>query len=137
MRELWAKRIAILTGLLVLAIAIAFARHQNPVQRTASPTPTQDIPAENQAQIETGRSIYEEQGCARCHSIAGQGNLRHPLDGIGTTLSKEEIVIWITAPRELADRLPERAFRAKQAYRTLTAEQLEALVLYLQSLRSR
>ena len=32
---------------------------------------------------EAGRNIYNQQGCARCHSIGGKGNPRNPLDNIG------------------------------------------------------
>lgn len=135
MRELWAKRIAIFTGLLVLALALAFARHQNPPSRAIAHAPAPQIHEGQSALIETGRKVYAESGCARCHAIAGQGNPRYPLDGIGAQLSQEEMLFWITAPDEMADMLPERAFRAKQSYRDLPRSQLDALIAYLMSLQ--
>ena len=74
-----------------------------------------------------------KQGCARCHSIAGRGNPRSPLDGVGARLSAVEIRRWITPPQEPAA-LPDN-FRAWHANLPLTEPQREALVAYLLNLR--
>ncbi|MEW5755307.1 MAG: cytochrome c [Pseudomonadota bacterium] len=135
MRELWAKRIAIFTGLLVATLALVFAWQHNPPKKKAGGTPIHAPAASQNDLIESGRKVYEELGCARCHAIAGQGNPRHPLDGVGAVLSAEELVLWITAPEEMREMLPESVFRVKQAYRTLTQARLDALVAYLKSLQ--
>lgn len=134
MRELWAKRIAIFTGLLVLALAIGFAWRQNPAPRTVARAPA-EAAGEQGVQFEDGRLVFAQQGCARCHAIAGRGNPRHPLDGVGLLLTREEMLLWITAPEEMREMLPEQAFAAKQAYRDLPPPQLDALADYLMSLR--
>ncbi len=81
------------------------------------------------AQVARGKQVYTEQRCQRCHSIAGAGNRRYPLDGIGSRLTAGEIRKWIVAPREMNPKV------SKRAYDKLPAADLEALVVYLQSLK--
>ena len=136
MREKWAQRIALLTGGVVLALAVIFARSQNPPDRVPparAPVTTPVTPAADPALVESGRRVYTKQGCARCHSIAGRGNPRSPLDGVGARLSAVEIRRWITPPQEPAA-LPDN-FRAWHANLPLTEPQREALVAYLRNLR--
>jgi mono/diheme cytochrome c family protein len=82
-----------------------------------------------------GEVVYEEQKCALCHSIAGKGNPRGSLDGVGTKLSAEDIKQWIVNPREMtaktkADRKP-----PMKAYPNLSPADVDALVAYLQTLK--
>ncbi|HEY5683030.1 MAG TPA: cytochrome c [Sulfuricaulis sp.] len=128
MREKWAQRIAMLTGGLVAVLAVVFAYFQNPRHR---PSPTAAPPADVVLSplVESGREVYALKGCARCHAIAGRGNPRIPLDGVGARLSEEEIRLWITPPVR-----PDKSFQADHANVELTAVQREALTAYLRSL---
>jgi mono/diheme cytochrome c family protein len=144
MREQWARNIAISTGVLVVLLAILFARMQNPLvptdgavgeaiteQPTSAVLPKAD--GREQAVISAGRSVFEANNCMGCHSIAGEGNPRYPLDGVGNRHTGKAIRQWILAPAELKDQIPAGAFQVKQAYRNLPSEDVEALVAYLQS----
>lgn len=146
MREQVARNIALLTVVLVVLLAVMFAMVQNPpepppitVGETASrPAPSAALSisdVEKQELIAAGRRVFEAQGCMRCHSIAGEGNPRNPLDGVGERRTAEAIRQWILAPAELKDQLSARAFQAKQTYRNLPSEDLGALVAYLQNLK--
>lgn len=139
MREQWARNIALMTGVLVVVLAIIFAMIQNPsepplntVEESASssspPATLSEPDVEKQALIAAGRRVFEAQRCARCHSIAGEGNPRNPLDGVGERLTAEAIRQWIIAPAELQDQLSARVFQAKQAYRNQSPEDLDTLV---------
>jgi len=139
MRETWARRIALLTGGLVLALAVVFALSQNPPDRAlparappVTPAAAPIAPADA-ALVESGRRVYTEQNCARCHAIAGRGNPRSPLDGVGARLSAAEIRRWIAPSQEAATL--SNSFQARHANLTLTEPQREALVAYLRSLR--
>lgn len=81
------------------------------------------------AAIERGRQVYTQRRCQACYSIAGVGNTRYPLDGVGSRLTAEEIRKWIVAPREMNPTV------RKKAYDKLPAVDLDALVAYLQSLK--
>ena len=69
-----------------------------------------------------------------CHSAAGEGNPRFPLDGVGKRRSAEAIRQWILASAELEDQMPAGAFQVKQGYRHLSPEDIDALIAYLQSI---
>lgn len=145
MRERWSKILTVVTGALVLLLAYAVADLRNPSERAAaSPAPPPQAAAAPQAasapasaadasQASSGKKIYGREGCARCHSIAGEGSPRSPLDGVGERLSAEEIRKWIVAAPELEDELSGRVFRTKQAYGKLPEAELAALVSYLQA----
>jgi mono/diheme cytochrome c family protein len=81
------------------------------------------------SRIERGRTVYVEQKCQACHSIAGMGSRRYPLDGVGSKLSADDIRKWIVAPREMNPKVSKRAFDS------LPPPDLEALVAYVSSLR--
>jgi thiosulfate/3-mercaptopyruvate sulfurtransferase len=143
MREQWARRIALLTGLLVFLLAAVFAVTQNPIEPPDSAQSRAPLPAGERAEpavldpqrIEAGREVYRQQTCARCHSIAGEGNPRGPLDGVGARRSADELRDWIIGAEALQGEIPERAFRLKQEYKVLSSDDLDALVIYMQSLR--
>jgi len=83
---------------------------------------------------EPGQKVYTSQKCNLCHSVAGVGNKKGALDGVGAKVSADEIRAWITdapamAAKAKADRKP-----AMKAY-ALPKEDLDALVVYLQSLK--
>jgi len=84
---------------------------------------------------DAGKKVYTDQKCSVCHSIAGAGNKKGPLDKIGTKLSADEIRSWITdapamATKAKADRKP-----AMKAYSTLPKAEVDSLVAYMQSLK--
>ena len=81
-----------------------------------------------------GKDVYTAQKCSVCHAIAGTGNKKGALDGIGAKLSAAEIRSWITdapamAAKAKADRKP-----PMKAY-MLAQGDLDALVAYLQTLK--
>ncbi len=143
MREQWARRIALLTGLLILLLAIVFAITQNPVETTAPTAYGEQLPSTDDVaaivldpqRVEAGRLVYQQQACARCHSIAGEGTGRNPLDGVGARRNAEELRDWIIGADNLEGVLAERAFEQKQAHKELPDDDLDALVIYMQSLR--
>ncbi len=147
LREKWARNIALLTGVLVLLLALMFAVLQNPADKQTAPvnevtdiSATPELPSDfaiqKQTVIAAGRAVFEAQACMRCHAVADEGSRRNPLDGVGERRTAEEIRQWILAPAELKDQLSAWAFQAKQAYRELPAEDIDALVIYLQSLKT-
>jgi mono/diheme cytochrome c family protein len=88
------------------------------------------LAAQDAAKVARGKQVYQELRCQTCHAIAGTGNRRYPLDGVGSKLTQEQIRKWIVAPREMNPAV------RKRAYDTLAADKLEALVAYMSSLKS-
>ncbi len=144
-RELWARNIAVLTGVVVLLVAALFARLQNPApaaddisKDNAGEFVEPILPlANNSVKIAIGKNIFETQGCPHCHAIAGQGNPRLPLDTVGSRRSATAIRQWIIAGDEVKGQISAGIVQVKQSYRRLPADELDALVIYLQSIAAK
>jgi len=134
MREKWARRIVLLTALIVLLLAFVFARIQNPDKEQVSTSERKPSVVLNSKAIERGRHIYEQQGCGFCHSIDGHGNPRNPLDSVGTKRTASELRNFIIGADTLEGLLPTGIRKMKQKYKELSADELNALVIYMQSL---
>lgn len=85
-----------------------------------------------------GEKVYTDQKCSICHSIAGKGNAKGPLDEVGSKLTAAEIKQWITDPAAMsakakADRKPPMPAK----YASLPKDDLDNLVAYLSSLKGK
>ena len=134
MRERWARLLAFTTGRLVLLLSAAFAAIQNPAATPAEAEPAAAADAASSERLARGRAVLEANDCLRCHSIAGAGSPRSPLDGVGARVPRAELHDWVIASDAVKDELSPRAATAKAAYRELPAEDMEALLDYLASL---
>ena len=83
---------------------------------------------------DAGMKVYAAQKCSICHAIAGQGNKKLPLDGVGVKLSADQIREWILTPAEAAKKAKSEVKPAMRAYPALPKADLDALVAYLKSL---
>lgn len=88
--------------------------------------------AQDAAQIDKGKAVYDAQKCSLCHAIGGRGNAKGPLDKVGAKLSADDIRKWIVTPKEMKStgRKPDM-----RAYPNLPAADLDALVAYMRSLK--
>lgn len=87
--------------------------------------------AQDGAKVARGKEVFSAQKCFMCHAAEGKGNKNAPLDGVGSKLKPEEIRKWIVSPREM------KADSKMKAYPSLTADDLDALVAYLASLKKK
>jgi len=78
--------------------------------------------------VEKGKAVYEAQKCKMCHSIAGVGNKKSPLDEVGSSLSADDIKKWIVEPKKM------KADTTMKAYK-LSDEDLENVTAYMLSLK--
>jgi mono/diheme cytochrome c family protein len=155
MRERISVGVAVAAVVVLVTLSAVFARSQNPsvdfspaeaeqtpgTSPAAAATPDPASPAAAAASVATpadstrGRAIFASKGCPRCHSVAGEGNARNPLDGVGARRTPAELRAWTLGAEVLADSLPPSAFRAKQAFQQMPAEELGPLITYLSSLK--
>jgi len=80
------------------------------------------------AKVGKGQQVYTAQHCSMCHSIAGKGNPKTPLDDVGGKMTAEELKKYIVNPKSV------KADSKMKAYSSLSAEDLDALVAYLGTL---
>lgn len=148
MRERIAIALSVLVIGLLAILSLSFARSQNRLaprdvaQPAATLEATAPIPAPasreaagEPADSARGRDVFREQACGRCHSVAGVGSSRYPLDGVGSRRTPAELRAWTIAADVVADSLSPSAARAKRGYAGLPAVDMNALLRYLASLR--
>ena len=83
-----------------------------------------------------GEKVFADQKCSLCHSIAGKGNAKGPLDDVGSKLKADEIRQWIVNPVEMAAKAKaDRKPAMPPKYASLPKDDLDALVAYLSSLK--
>jgi mono/diheme cytochrome c family protein len=84
---------------------------------------------------EDGARIFGAQKCSMCHSVAGKGNPKGPLDDVGRRLSADEIRQWLTSPKEMATKHNAERKPPMKSFATLPKEDIDALVAYLVTLK--
>jgi mono/diheme cytochrome c family protein len=109
------------------AFAIAFAG----VLIAGSP-----IAAAAADKAEQGAALFTSQKCSMCHSIAGKGNAKGSLDGVGAKLKDDEIKMWITDPEGMRAKTNTTRTPAMKAMK-LSGDQVDALVAYLSSQKAK
>ena len=82
-----------------------------------------------------GPQVFEAQKCSLCHSVAGKGNAKGPLDGVGAKYSAAELKLWITNAAEMAKKHNAVRKPPMKSYASLAAADVDALVAYLQTLK--
>ena len=84
-----------------------------------------------------GAKVYADQKCAVCHSIAGKGNAKGPLDDVGSRLKADEIREWMTDPEGMTKRTNAARKPPMRAYPDLPKQDLEDLTAYMLSLKKK
>lgn len=90
--------------------------------------------AQDKAVAAHGEKVYAAQKCSMCHSIAGKGNAKGPLDNAGR-LSDEDLRQWMIAPRVMAEKTKSTRKPIMPEYTKLSKEDLDAVVAYLKTLK--
>lgn len=92
--------------------------------------------AQDAGQIERAQKIYVEKKCANCHSIAGKGNKKGPLDEVGSKLSADEIRAWMVDPIDMTKKAKSTRKPAMKPS-NLGKEDLDAVVAYMLTLKKK
>ncbi len=93
--------------------------------------------AQDQVQVERGTKVYTDQKCSTCHAIGGKGNAKGALDDLGNRLKADEIRAWIVTPAKMTEKAKAPRKPAMRAYPKLPKNDLDALVVYLASLKKK
>jgi mono/diheme cytochrome c family protein len=91
--------------------------------------------AQDASKVEKGKAVFAEQKCKICHSVAGVGNPKGPLDDVGSKLTAEEIKQWLKTPKEMAEKAKATRKPPMKSFATLPPAQLDALAAYLATLK--
>jgi hypothetical protein len=72
---------------------------------------------------------------ARTGAASGEGNKKYPLDGVGSRLSEADIREWLLNPDAQQAKKGGRSLMRMPSYRSVPAEEVDALVEYVSSLK--
>ncbi len=90
--------------------------------------------AEAQDAKAKGEKVFADQKCSLCHSIAGKGNAKGALDGVGSKLKADEIRAWIVDSKGMTAKTNATRKPVMKAY-ALPKDDVDALVAYLETLK--
>jgi len=86
-----------------------------------------------------GKGVYDAATpkCKVCHAVAGEGNAKGKLDGVGAKLKADEIKAWMRTPKEMAEKAKAERKPPMPAYpkEKLSDADLDSLTAYLLSLK--
>ena len=85
--------------------------------------------------VEKGATVYGAQKCGMCHAVAGKGNPKGVLDGVGKKLKADEISEWIVDAPAMTAKTKATHKPAMKSYASLSKDDVAALVAYLQSVK--
>jgi mono/diheme cytochrome c family protein len=89
------------------------------------------------AKVEKGKELYASNGCKMCHSIAGVGNPKGSLDEVGSKLTAADIKAWLTDPAAQTAKTKAERKPAMKLTKPLSADDVDALTAYLQTLKKK
>ena len=83
-----------------------------------------------------GAKVFSDQKCSLCHSVAGKGNTKGPLDEVGSKDSAADIRAWIEDAPGMTAKTGAARKPVMKAY-SLSKSEVDALVAYLSGLRKK
>lgn len=93
------------------------------------------IASAQDALVQKGQQVYAARKCSVCHSVAGKGNPKGPLDGVGSKWKADEIRQWIVNWKEMAAKHNATRKPPMTDFSKLPKGDIEALVAYMMSLK--
>jgi mono/diheme cytochrome c family protein len=99
------------------------------VAAAVMPVAAQDLKAK-------GEKLFVDQKCTLCHSVAGKGNVKGPLDDVGSKDSAADIRAWITDANAMTAKTGATRKPAMKQF-TLDKDDVDALVAYLTTLKKK
>jgi len=82
-----------------------------------------------------GQKVFADSKCAMCHSVAGVGNKKFPLDGVGKK-GADHIKAWLIDAKAAAAKDGKKLAMPMKSFKTLPPADFEALTAYLLTLKS-
>lgn len=81
-----------------------------------------------------GQKVFADNKCSVCHSVAGVGNKKFPLDAAGK-MKPEEIKAWLTDAKAEAEKAGKKLALPMKSFKALPPADFDALVAYIQTLK--
>ncbi len=98
----------------------------------AAPLP---VEAQDAGLVRKGQAVFAAQKCSLCHSVAGKGNPKGSLDGVGSKYSAEQLRELIVDAKQMTALTRATRTPPMKDFSTLPKADVDALAAYLQTLR--
>ena len=85
--------------------------------------------------VAKGQQVFAAQKCSICHAVAGKGNPKGSLDGVGKKYKAAELREWIVNAKAMAEKHNATRKPPMKDFASLPAADVDALVAYLQTLK--
>jgi mono/diheme cytochrome c family protein len=86
--------------------------------------------------VARGKQLFDEQKCRMCHDLGGVGNPKGvTLDEVGGKHSPDVLKMWLTNPKEMAQKAGSTRKPPMKSFATLPPPDIDALVAYLSTLK--
>jgi mono/diheme cytochrome c family protein len=85
---------------------------------------------------DVGEKVFTAQKCSLCHSVAGKGNAKGPLDEVGSKSTPDEIRAWITDAKGMTAKTKPARKPEMKAF-DLPKSDVDALVAYLSAMKKK
>ncbi len=89
------------------------------------------------AKVEKGKEVFTASKCSLCHSIAGKGNPKGPLDDVASKVSAADMKQWLNDPKTMAAKEKKDRKPPMKSFATMPAADQDALIAYLQTLKKK
>ena len=93
--------------------------------------------AQDKAAVEKGMTVFAAQKCSLCHSVAGKGNPKGPLEEAVAKLTDVDIRQWLVNPEEMRAKTAAERKPVMKSFASLPKGDIDALVAYLMSLKKK
>jgi cytochrome c oxidase subunit 2 len=114
---------------LMFAGTLALSGGVADAQKKPKPSPK---PAPASPEVAKGKKVYESNGCAACHAVAGKGGKTGPdLSKYGKTAKADKVATQIRDPKKVKPEGSMPAYNEEQ----ISEKELKALTAYLLSLK--
>lgn len=91
-------------------------------------------PLAAQDKAAAGQKVFADSKCAMCHSVAGVGNKKFPLDGVAKK-GADHIKLWLTDSKAAAEKAGKKMAMPMKSFKSLPPADFEALTGYLLTLK--
>lgn len=89
-------------------------------------------PLSAEDRVARGQRLFEEQKCRMCHNLGGAGNAKGVfLDDVGAKHAPDVLKMWLTNPKEMAQKAGSTRKPPMQSFARLPMEDIDALVAFL------
>lgn len=84
-----------------------------------------------------GAALYASNKCSTCHSLAGKGNAKGPMEGVGSKYTAAELHQWLDDPAAMSAKIKATRKPPMKSYKSLSQADKDALVAWMQTLKKK